>query len=573
MSRLTSSGSIVALSFQQHASSAPFSLNSLRFVNSAFALRYDWNLPFFYLLPLFTFVGFSLVPPALWSGSLTPDVVAKNVTVPFKIPSVQHVNHTENPFFKRSDAGDGICVWLNRAAAGQGEAPPTFHNCLNRLALLQSAASSSSLSYIPGGHGEAVQYHTKLDRSGYSFIGRSYGVGGTIGLYDLDGVKDPLSHLFKETGLQTNVECIYNSTAKFRLNQTDNHAGFRYWQDVGNNTMPEGLNANRGGNGVHLVRLDIDAFSWGTAYNPDTRTAWFALAAVENPRECSKNTQRGEKCGYGFLDLHKAQCRLQFEAREFNLLVDDLLRTITVVPGPVLDWPSYADDMLDEIAAEHNNIAGTDGSLGGSQIGHAIRSNVGVLRQTRNETAFNEQTTLDGIQSFISDLMDNTLMSFAQSQHFGHNASREADAEVTRNVVVYGKASFVYATVCINLLIVAICILEAVRTRFWKHICKLDLLDMASVAVGASYGGSKLAAQMQSLDQTRFLLPGPRASVQEITGSVKVRLRDINDSMCAIEPAIIWTEEDRGEDIPFSIASSQSDLISSKGGNTYSYRL
>ncbi|PVH98201.1 hypothetical protein DM02DRAFT_682685 [Periconia macrospinosa] len=462
---------VISLSFQRHASVSPFSLNSLRFVSSAFALRFDWNLPVGFLVPLILFIGFSVVPAAVWSGAITPNVVPRNTTVPFSVPAIGTVNSSlENPLKVAS-----------------------FHNCLSRLSLLGSAALSSSVSSIPGRKNEKATVCTKLDRSGYSFIGRGYGTGGSVGLVQLPGVQTPLAYSFVEASLEAKVECAVNKTSEFRLNFIKDYDGVELYVDVGNGTLPEGLNACDKGNAT--------------------------------------------LCGYGFGELHQVQCRLGFTAREFRVEVDNTGRTISVFPQKHIDWPSYANALLTELAAEHSYMSALDSAFGGSQLGHAIRSNIDILHAYRNQTTFNETTMLNAIEDFIADVMDNSLLSFSQSRYFGRKEQRIVEADVVRNVVVYGEKRFIYATIVLHFVVLSICVIEAVRTRFWNGLRNLDLLDMASVAVAASLGGTKLAAHVQNLGMGEVLMSRKRGAATDITGAVTVRLRGMDGAMCAIEPA------------------------------------
>ncbi|KAF2800467.1 hypothetical protein K505DRAFT_1523 [Melanomma pulvis-pyrius CBS 109.77] len=505
---------VISLSFQRYASLSPFSLNSLRFVNSAFALRVDWNLPLPFLIPLTLFIAFSLVPAAIWSGALTPNVISKNVTVPFTIPAIGTIDITENPLFGAKEGGDGGCPWITGDFGEEKVA--SFHNCFNKLSLLYSAATASSINAIPGREEQKAPVHAKLDRSGYSFIGRSYGTGGSVGFANISEVLSPLSLSFVETGLEAKVECTVNKTAEFRLEKQDVDIDLEVYNAIGNGTLPEGLSANIGKFGLestHFGYLALDLFSWASAYNNHS-TSYFALAAV--PDDCTDGNWT--LCaGYGFAQLHHTQCRLDFAAKSFDLEVDNVARTIAVTPKETIEWPPYADVLLEQLSAEHSYISYNDGAFGGSELGKAIRSNIDILRAYRNESTVNTDIMLQGVEDFIADLMDNSLLSFSQSRYFGERKERRSvDAELARHVVVYGEAKFIYAAGVLNLTILLVCFGEAARMRGWKRLSGLDLLDMASVAVGASFGGSKLAAHVQTLGARR-----------DATGKVKVRLRGI----------------------------------------------
>jgi hypothetical protein len=530
------SGAVVSLSFQKFASTAPFSLNSLRFVNAASALKIDWNLPVHFLLPLSLFVLFSFVPSAIWSGALTPNVVSKNIAIPYTIPAIGTVKLSDNPLFQDNDGKEGSCPWITGDLASD-EKIGDFHFCYDKLSLLNSAATASTINPIPGREEDKGLVHTKLDRSGYSFVGRNYGTGGSVGLFNIADVVSPLALSFDEPGLYVNVTCIRNDTAAFHLEDQHADNGLAMWDAIGSKTLPEGLDMQVGKFGTRfglVGYIEQDLFSWASAYN-NKSTSYISLAACPNSCGDGNWTACG---GYGFAQLHKTQCRLDFSAKNFRLEVDNVARTIAVTPGDTVDWPKYADTLLAELAAEHTYIAYNDGAFGGSMLGKAIRSNINLLRAYRNETNVTTDIMLAGVESFVADLFDNSLLSFSQSQYFGNeNERKNITATLTRNVVVYGEAKFIYATVLLNALILVIYVTEAVRSRFWAGLTDLDLLDVASVAVGASLGDTKLATRVQTLGTMSALLPGQRLAARDDAGEVKIRVRHTDGFMSQIEPA------------------------------------
>jgi hypothetical protein len=529
-------GAVISLSFQKFASTAPFSLNSLRFVNAASALKIDWNLPLHLLIPLSLFVLFSLVPAAIWSGALTPNVVSKNITIPYTIPAIGTVDFSDNTLFQAKDGELANCPWITGDLAND-EKIGNFHSCYDKLSLLNSAATSSTINPIPGHEEDKGLVHTKLDRSGYSFVGRSYGTGGSVGFSNIADVIAPLSHSFVEPGLYANVTCIRNETAAFHLKKQHADNGLAMWDAIGNATLPEGLDMEVGKFGLEFLvvgYLDHDLLTWASAYN-NASTSYISLAAC--PNDCGEGNWTA--CGtYGFAQLHKTQCRIDFSAKNFELEVNNVARTIAVTPGETVDWPNYADTVLTQLAAEHTYISYNDGAFGGSTLGKAIRSNVDLLRAYRNETNATTDTMLAGVESFVADLVDNSLLSFSQSRYFGDGKEQKnITANLARNVAVYGEAKFIYAAVVLNALIVVIYVVEAVRSRFWARLTDLDLLDMASVAVGASLGGMKLAAHVQTLGMTSALLPGQRLAARDDAGEVKIRVTHTDGFMSKIEPA------------------------------------
>jgi hypothetical protein len=332
-------------------------------------------------------------------------------------------------------------------------------------------------------------------------------------------VLSPVSQTFAEVGLQATVGCKVNETDSFGLKVVDDKSVPRIYQTTGDRTLPEGFSISTT---TYFDYLDEDVFSWASVYNNHS-TSWFAFAAM--PDGCTEGNWTS--ChGYGFAQLQKTQCRLGFTAKSFELSVDNVARTITVTPQNSLAWPAYADVLLETLAAEHSSISQTDGSFGGSTLGKAIVSNINILSAYRNETIVTKDTRLQAVEAFIADLMDNYLMSFSQSRYFlNPNERQTVDTMVAREVIVYGEKKYIYATLVLNLLVLLVCLGEAVSSRFWVNVNRLGLLDIASVAIEASRGETQLAASVQALP------------VKQDSGVVAVRLRRMSGGLNAIEHA------------------------------------
>ncbi|KAF2002965.1 hypothetical protein P154DRAFT_561474 [Amniculicola lignicola CBS 123094] len=526
---------VISLSFQRHAATKPFSLNSLRLINSIYALRFDFTLPFHLILVLVAFVGFSVVPAALWSGAITPNVVSKNITQPFSVPHIELIDYN-NPIAPerlttRNEPTPVICPWIS--GAGQDIYNATmgdYHTCYDKLSYLSSASTSSALNAIPGLKSDKerkAHIHTKLDRSGYSFIGRSYGAGGTVGLVPIPVVQFPLSYTFAEVGLQAQVECQYNQSSTFELKFVQSGTQLMEFNSDGRFAMPDGQNSSF--TFSQYGRLGQDFFSWGERFS--NRTQYLALAAV--PVTVKQNTcspkDNPPQCGYGYAILDKISCRMNFTANSMKVGVDAVARTISVEPKHEAEWPSYADDMLYEVSREMGWISANDGTFGGSGLGSAIKSNIKILASNLNQTyGSDNSTTLRAVESFVADMFDNSLQAFYLTYYYRPKDRKGVVAEVSRAVVVYGEARFIYAAVVLNLVVLIVFAWEAIRTNFWKDIANIDLLDIVSVSTATSYGGNKLASHVSSL--------GVKRSVSVSAGTVKVRLRKINKTMSAIEP-------------------------------------
>jgi hypothetical protein len=131
--------------------------------------------------------------------------------------------------------------------------------------------------------------------------------------------------------------------------------------------------------------------------------------------------------------------------------------------------------------------------------------------------------------------------------------------------VVYGESKFIYTALVLNVLIIVICLAEDVRSRFWSRLPDLDLLDMASVAVGASLGGSKLAEYVQSTGTSSALLPGQRLAARDAAGDVKIRLRHTDGGMSAIEPAGWSNIRTQGDEVTLLGKQKYTSIVAKEG--------
>lgn len=64
-----------------------------------------------------------------------------------------------------------------------------------------------------------TQTHRKLDNTGYTFHGRSYGIGVSVGLVEAPQNGNLQKSTFLESGHMSNITCLYNHTMDFHVEQ------------------------------------------------------------------------------------------------------------------------------------------------------------------------------------------------------------------------------------------------------------------------------------------------------------------------------------------------------------------
>jgi hypothetical protein len=139
----------------------------------------------------------------LWAGAITP--VLTTVPYPSTILIPQYTPDVDALYWNRTDSN---FIQLgadstNSTALGDFSFFPVYPFGGR---ILNTAASSSTKA------------HDKYDNSRFSYLGRSFGVGASVGLAgDILNIPNVESYTYFETGYRTNVSCITNSTSAFYI--------------------------------------------------------------------------------------------------------------------------------------------------------------------------------------------------------------------------------------------------------------------------------------------------------------------------------------------------------------------
>lgn len=291
-------------------------MDLLRLYASISRQAIDLNLSWRYLVLSAAFIGVLLIQSWLWQGALTPDLNTVSKTNDISI-----VRTGAGSF----DFGDamyipavgGIYVNCTRVTQTNG----TFTNCPGRELAGAVIDAINTAGNVEG----APRNHSKPDNSGYTYIGRSYGVGARVGLMEEPELGNIEGFEYSEVGYRTECTCIYNDSAAWDLESrfTDNDGGtpnlFLINGDRPNDPPGEG---GALGNGYVVPSFGMD---------PDTSVAVTAGSCC------------GTKVGdppfyvslfggsfYNFLD--KVQCEISFTPTKFDIAVSVDNRTISVSP-------------------------------------------------------------------------------------------------------------------------------------------------------------------------------------------------------------------------------------------------
>ncbi|KIW56560.1 hypothetical protein PV05_05213 [Exophiala xenobiotica] len=160
-------GTVIKISFTASLASRKFSLNTLQLVHAASIPRVSFSLPWFLCVPLTTLVVLSFLPAALWSGAMTPIISERTTTQTTMMPTFQTNNLSSlwegNTSTSTSGSGS-LGQWLT------DDGLFSFDPSALRSLILNSASDASSTN-VSG------YLHQKLDKTGFLYLNRSYGVG------------------------------------------------------------------------------------------------------------------------------------------------------------------------------------------------------------------------------------------------------------------------------------------------------------------------------------------------------------------------------------------------------------
>ena len=172
------------------------------YVNAIYHSRPDWALPWIYLLILPVFLALSLLLAALWAGAITPVFSTKRSTEQMALPSFMDVSRLNDQIIESF-------TYTTRTSQGTFTYVPQFD--LQGLIL-------DAVQYASCQNG-APNSHTKLDKTGYKYLGRSYGVGSSLRLMDefARSAQHVTSITYNEVDHVAEPSSFYNMTSDLHL--------------------------------------------------------------------------------------------------------------------------------------------------------------------------------------------------------------------------------------------------------------------------------------------------------------------------------------------------------------------
>ena len=275
-------------------------LNSLRFYVAISKNTWDLNLPLGLLIASAFVCLIAVLPTWFWTGALTPQIVTISQDA-----SIWNIKTGQGSYpFLYVPNTNVISEGCLRETLQNG----TFTNCPAREhsgSIINDMGTASTF-------GGMARNHSKLDNSGYNSVNRSFGAGASVGLFSmpLDGIVE--GYTFSELGYLTNANCTYNTSSKWKLN--DSYSDFGCCSGVPNIFYAEGQLPNQGGSASYaqvqlgdvpdqVVAIAAGSYSSGdTMWYNGTAPFYVAIAA-----------------GHEYNILDKVQCELSFQPTVFDV--------------------------------------------------------------------------------------------------------------------------------------------------------------------------------------------------------------------------------------------------------------
>ena len=485
----------------------PLSLNKLQFRKDLCTRQLDWGLPLGLLIQLLIFQTVVAFPGALWAGALTP------VTTSILSKTKQTIDVPQ--YGPESHVVWGDLTWLRpnpskRSPEGVFSYSPNYD--LLGVILTQAASASSLNTTTPT--------FRKLDNTRYSYTGRSYGVGSSVGLVDGGFASNNTQrYTYSETGYSTHAHCIVNSTSDWKI-ENPNRYPVKTLPDVYlvNGTLPTGQAEEYAACGFGSTD-NITAL----VGNSDGGKNVFAIAAGSN---------------YAAFD--KLQCAVDFVPTLFSVAVNRTERLISVTAAPKepqandLEPTGAIVQIAMRMPTSFSQQHGCD--LYTSLIGDTFKQNIQAVHPTfvasanstvggETYTASNTEYALRGVEDSLNSMLDNTLQAFSSAQLMIAFDTKSVPVSQFVSAVRIGQSAYIYAVAAINFLILLFSMIEIFRTKAWTDMAEFDFTDIRHVALSAALGGSSIVDESKRLSLHSNGSTTGHETLLTAVGKVRVQLK------------------------------------------------
>ncbi|KAF2803174.1 uncharacterized protein BDZ99DRAFT_468510 [Mytilinidion resinicola] len=405
--------------------------------------------------------SFGVIPSALWAGAITPILTTDATVATLQLPSYSNVSLIKEYPSEIRQGGPTL-----RTTQGY-----FTYNVGTQLVgdILSSGASATTLD-------KSVRQHSKLDNTQFSYLGRSYGVGSSVGLGDenIRALELATGYTYQESGYLPEVSCTYNSSTEFIITKDVDQwmwiAGGYLPDSVEDVTVMQTVEYNN-----YVGHYSDAIVAIGVSHSPLSERRYLAIASGKD---------------YAFLNT--TQCSFEFTPTLFNISVNLPNRTIAVTPGQRIPDFNPERNLTRTVVRQFSLLSNDLTNLYVSLLGDSLNSSIAAYNMSMsasNATNTEADATLAGLTNSITAMTDDMLSAYAAAQLMVGQFSESRTAKVNRNALRFGQPAYVYAVFTVNFVVLLAVAAESARTRAWMSLGSFDFLDPRALIVAASRGG------------------------------------------------------------------------------------
>jgi len=465
---------LVNVTFRMRLTTQALAVSALHFWISISQGRMDRNVRVRLIPPIVLWTSFLAVPAALWAGALAPVSVLAlyehNTTVAAysNVSLIQHYYdsttapeaHNERGFFSYAMGGQ---------YAGQ---------------LLETARSANTAHN---------RNHSKMDDTNYIFTGRSYGLGGSVGLFDNTAwPRNTESYTYRDIDYTTSMTCLYNNSNDLMIDYIGT-AGYSEEYAIKGYLPNSDLNDDP----VYTTYVGQYGYARIIAFNvaqyPVDQRRIMAIVA-----------------GDTYIDMDGVQCTADFKPTQFSVSISTTFKSITVTPvpqvGAVADIGAgspMTNVVMLELSRIPSNLQGCDFSLVGQSLNTSITNYRASHQGATNDTSYN---TLWALEGAFTAMIDDMLTAYGAAQYVIAGDTRSVAAQLQVHAIKMGQSDYFYAVFAVNILVLALVGVQAVLTRVWDDLPDFDCLDPASIVLASSRGGNAISTSVDALGRERVFV-------------------------------------------------------------------
>ncbi|KAK3652906.1 hypothetical protein LTR56_004854 [Elasticomyces elasticus] len=432
----------------------PIHLEKMRYWSAISTNRFDLLLPAHHQLICVLLLATSFLPGTLWTGALTP--LLELHTLPTK-SSIKLPTFSQNS----SDSWNNTDLENCQTVGLVTTCPvPDLQGAL--LTTLGSASTAGS---------SLMRRHAKIDAPDWSYVGRSYGVGSSVGLTWVLSPGDAMPVVwengltaiqykdeilgvrYEEYGWFADVRCEYNRSTGYVLQSVaDGPGGLDVYAAQGflPNSFDEGAEQAVRENYTVVSRSNETILAW-SARNTGNRT--FLSMATNS----------------GNSGFNRTQCVIAFLPTMFTVSTNMSSREITVTPTT---RPDMDDTRLPDITVTANAVRSLDllpRVSSSSALNDALDRNMWNAVSEVGHVMITERDRMSSVEDALAAVLDDILGAYGAAQVVFAHDTAETDVTVVGMMIRVGVARFVHLVAGFSVVVVVMQVVGLAWTRCWDE--------------------------------------------------------------------------------------------------------